>query len=154
MIDTMIYDELFRNEGIRQKIIECLELGCLRFYSTDIQEAQIKANPKPADKDKIEWSLQFYKRAEIIPPLFSFDVPGAGFDPGRWATSTEEELYNKIKLNSKKHHAGRNIATIVNAKVDIFVTNNIKDYPKERLSNLKVLSWNEFVKHLAKKGRC
>jgi hypothetical protein len=42
MIDTMIYDELFRNEGIRQKIIECLELGCLRFYSTDIQEAQIK----------------------------------------------------------------------------------------------------------------
>ena len=68
--------------------------------------------------------------------------------------SKRHELYNKIKLNSKKHHAGRNIATIVNAKVDIFVTNNIKDYPKERLSNLKVLSWNEFVKHLAKKGRC
>jgi hypothetical protein len=147
MLDTNIFDELYNNEPIQHKFNLHIRSGRFKFYITAIQKAEIRKNFKLEDKAKREWSLQFYNSAEVIPTLFSFDIEGAGLDEGRFATAEEIEQYRRIKPNSspKNYHEDRNIGIIANANVDIFVTNNKKDYPKAVLSNLKVLSWDEFV---------
>ena len=154
MVDTMIYDKMYENKQIQQKFIEYIESGLFKFCSTDIQETQIRVNPKPGDKDKIEWSLKLHMRADIIPSLFSFDVEGAGYDQGRPATPEEGALYSKIKPNSlaSRHHTDRNIAVVANAGVDVFVTDDIilRNGIKTTLSNLKIMNWDEFVVYIDK----
>jgi predicted nucleic acid-binding protein len=148
MIDTNIYDELYKNVIVRQKFIQLIELNSVKFYTTPIQEEEIKKNLKPEDKDKVKWSLNFNKQAEEVPSLFSFDVEGAGYDQSRFATSGEISQYETIKPNSSQHHKDKNLAVVADGQVDIFVTNNTKDFSANNLHNVKIMNWNEFIKKL------
>ena len=148
MIDTNIYDELYKDEVIRKIFIKLINSGSIRFYTTPIQKAEIQANTKPEDNDKVKWMLEFNKKANNIPSLFSFDIKGAGFDQGRFSTSEEHTQYNNIKPNSSHHHKDKNLAVVADGAVDILVTNNTKDFSAKKLRSVKIMNWNEFTKVL------
>ncbi len=151
MIDTMIYDELYSDRAMANKIIKFMDLGILRVFSTPIQKAEIEAIFKPEGKDKKDWCLRFYEKLEIVPSLFSFGIPGAGFGVAKWASQNEGELYKRVMLSgsSIKLHKDRNIAAVAAAAgIDMLITKDKRLLPT-KLPGLRIINSDEFVSYLS-----
>lgn len=122
MLDTNIFNHI---------LDEIFELSLFpsgaTLFATKVQYEELKNTSNIIRRDKL---LQTFIRIdpEIKPALFAWNIPGAGWSEGVWATGEEsdfyDELYNELeKLKSKPNNTqDAIIATIAYTKGYILVT--------------------------------
>jgi len=151
MFDSMVYDSFYIDESRRAKLEQLISAEKIKLYSTGIQEAQLHAidlEKYPEKKERKAWMLRIHNDAKIVSPPFTYNVPGAGWGQGSWATGEQQIQYRKIKPNGnpKNDICDRLIGIAANGQVEIFVTNDgIRADFIPTFQSMQVLSYKEFA---------
>jgi predicted nucleic acid-binding protein len=99
MFDTNVFNWLVQ----RDLSINDLPLNG-EFVATPVQRSELEATPGDEKREAL-----LAKFSEVVTDLYSapfaFDVPGAGFDQGRW---TDGKLASAIRSDLDRHRKKRN----------------------------------------------
>jgi hypothetical protein len=144
LLDSMIYDQLARDDECRELLLQRCKEGIVEILVTHIQFDQLRATPDSAKRDAL-------LAVAMTIPSTKISTDGAvwgmsKWGEAKWGPGTGDVQIGDITRGNPRHNADGLLVATASSGADVFVTEETRLPNKVRRYNskLKVMSFNEF----------